>query len=231
MSRFSQAFPIPYKKPIVEASDLNTNVQSLVDDLNTLAEEAVTTAAALQAAIDAVDTDLVNDTTPELGGNLDLNGKTVGDATAADLALLHGGTLLENVAEDTTPELGGDLDAQNKDILDVCTVSFSGEIDNGNSGTSKTIDLSAGMKQKIKLSGDCSVTFANPRIGHYAFRIIQSNTGSNTISFDFPTPTLWSGGIKYVPTSDPCATDIVSIYYDGAHFFGSVVGLDFSVPT
>lgn len=34
-------------------------------------------------------TDIVNDTTPQLGGNLDLNGFTVGVATAADLTKLH----------------------------------------------------------------------------------------------------------------------------------------------
>jgi hypothetical protein len=38
--------------------------------------------------------DVVSDSTPQLGGNLDLNGHTVGAATAADLTKLHGaGTL------------------------------------------------------------------------------------------------------------------------------------------
>ena len=41
--------------------------------------------------------DLVSDTTPQLGGNLDLNGHTVGAATAADLSKLHdAGTLSGN---------------------------------------------------------------------------------------------------------------------------------------
>jgi hypothetical protein len=35
---------------------------------------------------------VVEDTTPQLGGNLDLNSKTVGDASAADLTKLHGVT-------------------------------------------------------------------------------------------------------------------------------------------
>lgn len=53
-------------------------------------------------------TDVVEDTSPQLGGDLDLNGHAVGAATAADLTKLHGaGTLSgnntgdQNVATDT----------------------------------------------------------------------------------------------------------------------------------
>src|SRR6185369_14957388 len=60
--------------------------------------------------------DLVTDTTPQLGGNLDLNTSTVGVATAADLTKLHNtGTLSGNntgdktLVNETTPTLGGNL--------------------------------------------------------------------------------------------------------------------------
>ena len=130
-----------------------------------------------------------------------------------------------DLVNDTTPQLGGDLDAQNKNLLDVCTVSFNAEIDNGNSGTAKTIDLSAGMKQKITLTGNCTVTFSNPDIGHYLLKVIQDATGSRTLTLPSGK---WVGGSAYTPTSDANAVDILSIYYDGSTYWYSVVGLDFS---
>lgn len=47
------------------------------------------TKAYVDSALGGVSSDLVDDTSPQLGGNLDLNGNTVGDATAADLTKLH----------------------------------------------------------------------------------------------------------------------------------------------
>lgn len=94
--------------------------------------------SAIQTQIDGKLADVVEDTTPQLGGNLDLNGNTVGDATAADLTKLNEVTAtstelnyvdgvtsaiqtqingkLTNVVEDTTPQLGGNLDVNGNDI-------------------------------------------------------------------------------------------------------------------
>ena len=72
--------------------------------------------------------DIVDDTTPQLGGNLDINGKTIngtgnititGNVTAT--AFSGDGSGLTNVGgdvvDDTTPQLGGDLDLNGKSIL------------------------------------------------------------------------------------------------------------------
>lgn len=94
--------------------------------------------SAIQTQIDGKLTDVVEDTTPQLGGNLDLNGNNIGDATAADLTKLNEVTAtstelnyvdgvtssiqtqidgkLANVVDDTTPQLGGDLDVNGNDI-------------------------------------------------------------------------------------------------------------------
>ena len=83
-------------------------------------------------------TNLVEDTTPQLGGRLDLNGNNIGDATAADLTKLNEITAtstelnyvdgvtsaiqtqlnskLTEVRDDTTPQLGGNLDVNGNDI-------------------------------------------------------------------------------------------------------------------
>jgi len=100
----------------------------------------VKTNAELLTAIGAI-TELSDDTTPQLGGNLNLNGNNVGNASAADLQKLSQLTAtstelnyvdgvtssiqtqlnnkLENVVEDTTPQLGGSLDAQSNDITNI----------------------------------------------------------------------------------------------------------------
>jgi hypothetical protein len=121
-----------------------------------------------------------------------------------------------------------DIDCDNSTITGIKTISFYQEVDNGNSSTAKTIDLSAGMKQKITLTGNCTVTWSNPDIGHYLLKVIQDATGSRTLTLPSGK---WSGGSAYTPTSDASAVDILSIYYDGSAYWYSVVGLDFSVPT
>lgn len=120
-----------------------------------------------------------------------------------------------------------DLDADDNDILNIKTVSFNDEHDNGNSGTTKTIDLSEGQRQKITLTGDCTVTFSNPDVGIYTLKVIQDATGSRTLTLPSGK---WVGGSAYTPTSDASAEDLISIYYDGSSYYYSVVGLDYSVP-
>lgn len=88
--------------------------------------------------------DLVDDTTPQLGGDLDLNGKNIDFPTTANIsdcldeddmasnsavmlatqqsikayvdAQDHSTGTLSNIVEDTTPQLGGDLDLNQKQI-------------------------------------------------------------------------------------------------------------------
>ncbi|MEK9694777.1 MAG: hypothetical protein VW270_03375, partial [Candidatus Poseidoniales archaeon] len=77
--------------------------------------------------------DIVNDTTPKLGGDLNLNSNDIigtgnlnitghisltgtvdGRNVSADGALLD--TAMQNLVDDTTPQLGGNLDINNQDI-------------------------------------------------------------------------------------------------------------------
>ena len=77
-----------------------------------------------------VNTDLVNDTTPQLGGNLDLNGNTIEGVSATELGYLDGvtsdiQTQIDNIdtdlVNDTTPQLGGNLDANGNNITGIVT--------------------------------------------------------------------------------------------------------------
>lgn len=87
------------------SSKMNTELNGIYSDLNTI------DAAKLE--------NVVEDTTPQLGGNLDLNSKTVGDATAADLTKLHGITASAdelNYVDGVTSAIQTQLNAKLDDI-------------------------------------------------------------------------------------------------------------------
>lgn len=104
------------------------------------------------SAIEFNTLDVVDDTTPQLGGDLDLNSNDITGTTSSITAqtfVKHGGTssqflkadgsvdsnsyltsvsALSNIVEDTTPQLGGELDAQGNDITTVGNISATGNI-------------------------------------------------------------------------------------------------------
>lgn len=105
------------------------------------------------------------------------------------------------------------------------TASFTTEVDNGNSGTSKTIDWTQGNKQKITLTGVCTFTFTNPAgPASLIFKLIQDGTGSKTVTW----PSVrWPGGVAPTLTTTASATDIVALYFDGTNYYGNA-SLNFS---
>ena len=100
------------------------------------------------------------------------------------------------------------------------------EYDNGNSGTSKTVDWAAnGHKQKITMTGDCTFTFTAPAGPcNLLLKKIQDGTGSRIPTW--PAAVKWPGGTKPVH-SGASKTDIVSFYYDGTNYYG-VANMDFA---
>lgn len=103
-------------------------------------------------------------------------------------------------------------------------IVFTAEINNGNSGTSKTIDWTAGNKQKITMTGNCTLSFTAPAGPcSLTLRLIQDGTGTRIVTW--PT-------IKWLNTSTPVlsvainSVDILSLYYDGTNYWGQL-GLNF----
>lgn len=97
---------------------------------------------------------------------------------------------------------------------------FENEIDNGNSGTSKTIDCSKGNAHKLTLTGACSITLtAPPAPGFFQIRCIAGG-GAGQVSF--ATAVNWFESAS-VPTTSTTSTKVTiySLYYDGAAWYGS----------
>ena len=163
--------------------------------------------SAIQTQIDGKLADVVEDTTPQLGGNLDLNGNTVGDATAADLTKLNEVTAtstelnyvdgvtsaiqtqingkLTNVVEDTTPQLGGDLDVNGNDITGNPAIDGRRAIVT-EATTAKTLALTDAGDFVVTTSGSATIVYI-PANASVAFPtgteidFIQKGAGELTI--------------------------------------------------
>jgi hypothetical protein len=100
------------------------------------------------------------------------------------------------------------------------TISFTSEVDNGNSGTSDTIDWTQGNKQKSTLTGNVTYTFTAPSGPcSVTLKLIQDGTGSRTVTW--PSSVKWSGGTAPTLTTTAGKVDIISLYFDGSVYFGA----------
>jgi hypothetical protein len=94
------------------------------------------------------------------------------------------------------------------------------EFDNGNSGTTKTIDWANGVTQKVTLTGNCTFTLNNPLSSFtYVFKVIQDAVGSRTATW--PANVKWPAGVAPVITATALRYDLITLYYDGTNYLGA----------
>jgi len=100
------------------------------------------------------------------------------------------------------------------------------EYDNGNSGTSITIDLSQSKNHKLTVTGDCTVSYSNREAGNgYRFKLVQDATGGRSITLPSGN---WPGGIVYDSSAASAnQIDFITMYDDGTDLWYSVVGMDY----
>jgi hypothetical protein len=95
-----------------------------------------------------------------------------------------------------------------------------------NSGTSYTIDLTAGNVFNITLTGNCAFTFANPptagTAGSFTLILTQDATGARTATW--PGAVRWQDGVAPALTAAADAADIVSFVTvnGGTLWFGAL---------
>lgn len=94
------------------------------------------------------------------------------------------------------------------------------ETDNGNSGTSDTIDWGLSNKQKSTLTGNCTFTFTAPTGPcSLVLKLVQDGTGSRLATW--PAAVHWSGGTAPTLTTTVNKVDVITFYYDGTTYFGN----------
>jgi len=100
--------------------------------------------------------------------------------------------------------------------------SYSSEYDAGNSGSSLAIDWADGANQKVTLTASCTFTFNNATNGQtYLLKLIQGGSGSYTISL--PGSVAWPANTPPTLSTAVGKIDIVTLYFDGANYFGNFV--------
>ena len=87
-----------------------------------------------------------------------------------------------------------------------------------NSTTTTTLDLSNGNLLELVLTGPTTLAFSNPKIGTYIIKVKQDGTGGRTLTF----PTMkWADAAVPTITSAANAIDLITLIYDGTHYYGS----------
>ena len=228
------------------AGDINTDVASF----NTQLSASDTN---VQLALDTLDDHVhtvsqITNFDSEVGGTIAVTANTAkitypGSADTAELNILDGATLTTtelNYVDGVTSAIQtqidgklslsggtmtGDIDANNNDIIDVKTVTFNGEYDNGNSGSADTIDFNNAQNQKSLMTDNCTYTFTPPTSGDTTIKLklVQDATGNRVPTW--PSNINWAGGEPTWSTAAN-AVDIATIYYDGTEYWG-MAGIGF----
>lgn len=143
---------------------------------------------------------VVEDLTPQLGGNLDVNGQSIVSVSNGNITITPNGTgqtVIKNLE-------------YNENIYSLGTTS----------GTI-TPNVANGNVQTITLNGNLTFSaFTSPVAGQSLTLIINTNGTGRTL-----TSTMkFAGGSKTLSTTS--TTDIITVFYDGTNYWASL-GKDF----
>jgi len=142
--------------------------------------------------------DVVSDTTPQLGGNLDVNGQQIVSASNGNIVIAPNGT--------------------GKTQISAINYNEGAIYDLGTTGGTVAPNVTNGNVQKITLNSALTLNaFTSPVAGQSLTLIIYGGTSYTSI-----TSTMkFAGGDKALTATSGCI-DILSIYYDGTNYFASL---------
>jgi hypothetical protein len=122
--------------------------------------------------------------------------------------------------------MSGNIAMGNNDVTGANNLSFNGIYDNGNSGSSKTINFSTnGQYQKITMTGNCTFTFTappGPCVLH--LDIYQDGTGSRvmTLPASVKWPSTYLSADKLLTTA-ASSRDLLLLRYDGTNYIANLL--------
>lgn len=141
-------------------------------------------------------TNVVDDTTPQLGGNLDVNDNSIVSSSDGNIVIAPNGTgksVVNNINYNETPY-----------SLGTTSGTVAPNVANGN-------------VQTITLDGNLTLNaFTDPIAGQSLTLIIDTNGTSRTLTSSMK----FAGGIKIISVVD--TIDIISIFYDGTNYWASL---------
>lgn len=101
--------------------------------------------------------------------------------------------------------------------LDFSTFTES-VVNNGNSGTSKTLSLTNGTVHTCTLTGNCVFTMPTATAGKSFLLFLNTGSGGYTASF---TSVRWNDNTAPVITTTASKIDILTFISDGSYWYGS----------
>jgi len=155
----------------------------------------------------------VEDTTPQLGGDLDVNGKKLVTVSDGNIVLEPNGT--------------GKSQIQKAEFTN--QAFYDAEPANTSSSNATTINWTAGNKQKYTNSENSTLTFTAPSGPCNLLLKIVHAANTNTYTITWPNTVKWPDGTAPTLTQTSGSVDIVSLYFDGTSYHG-VASLAFAVP-
>ena len=182
--------------------------------------------------------DLVDDTTPQLGGNLDLNGNTVGGVDATELSILEGATVTTaelNYLDITTLGTTEASKAVTADANGVVTFEDGISEEYGavtSSSNSTTVDLQSGTNFSHTLTENTTFTFSNPassgKVSAFTLKLVQDASASG-YTVTWPASVNWPSATAPTLTATASAVDyFVFITHDGGtNWYGFTAGQAF----
>lgn len=136
---------------------------------------------------------LEDDTTPQLGGNLDVNGHSI---TGLD------------ISDDTTPQLGGSLDAND---LEIGKPLFKDSAETtqalGSLSANTSISLDAGNIASLTVGAAITLSFTNPPATGKTGILVLEITNGAAYTLTVPTSVQWTGDT--VPTLQSAGIDVL----------------------
>jgi|DEB0MinimDraft_10_1074344.scaffolds.fasta_scaffold49202_3 hypothetical protein len=178
---------------IIGGTDISTTVSAPDSAGATTVEIAFTGSAGIA--------NVVEDATPQLGGDLDAQSNNITSLGTLNTHTIPGGTgtfaltsdiTFTEVVDDTTPQLGGDLDLNSNDITGTGNVDITGTVVaqstlNTQTGTTYTLVLTDASKL-VTLNNAAAITLTIPPNSSVAFPVgtkvdlVQLGAGTVTVA-------------------------------------------------
>jgi hypothetical protein len=183
---------------------------------------------------------LVDDTTPQLGGDLDAQSNNISSLGTINTHTVPSGTgtfaltsdiTFTDVVNDTTPQLGGNLDLNSSNITGTGDITPTGDMkpttyqDTVGTESSGALNLSTGNVFSHAPSANVTYVFNNPPSSGTAFGFTLKVSPSATITQTWPASVDWAGGTAPDATASN-ETDVFIFYTQdgGTTYFGFQAG-------
>jgi len=149
---------------------------------------------------------------------VDLSVAATRKATVENIVLGGGGITASSTSTLTNKTLTNP-DLNNSNLTNIKLAEFYDIYDNGNSGTTDTIDWGQGNFQKSTLTGNVTYTFTAPSGPSRLTLLIY--TGAGSFSVTWPGTVKWPSSTAPTITTTAAKTDIVTFIYNGTSYYGT----------